>query len=287
MKKILYIIAASLFVFGSCDKIDESERFVENPQPPKTSQTVVKRMLIEDFTGQNCPNCPDGAELLENLQKSTYTNGEMIVVSMHAGGLANPNMLKNETAQSYMDALNLLYNPALSVDRVSSTDAGIALWTGMITSRASVSTPCDIKTYVYYDESKRLVNVVSEVNFVSDFSNGKLGVQHYLLRDSIVAPQSFPVIGYVFDYVHNHVFFGTLYNNIWGEELVGESDGSYRSGSSYMSKASDDFVLGNEKWGTKEPWDPAKVSIVSFVFKYTDDNEIGEVLQANKVKLLN
>lgn len=289
MKKILYFVAASLIVFSSCEKIDGDDRFIDNNQGSNQPSKVVKRMLVEDFTGQNCPNCPDGAAILEDLQKSTFTNGEMIVVAMHAGGLADSRFLKHETAQTYMDALNLKNNPALSVDRVSSTDVSITQWGAMITKRAGEATsPCDIETRLFYNPDTRTVNAVSDVKFVEDYNGGKLGVQHYLLRDSLVVFQS-TTHGMDNAYVHNHVFFGTLYKNIWGEELVGADGGVYKAGTVCTTKVSDDFVLGNEKWGKKEPWDPNKVYVVSFVFKYSDDeaNPIGEVIQATKVKLLN
>ena len=47
---------------AGCDSVDENDRYIE--MPPVESNRVV---LLEDFTGQYCVNCPDAHEVMEQL----------------------------------------------------------------------------------------------------------------------------------------------------------------------------------------------------------------------------
>ncbi len=51
--------------FTACDNIDEDDRFipVERPHSEKT-------VLIEEFTGARCVNCPDGAAVVAALHET-------------------------------------------------------------------------------------------------------------------------------------------------------------------------------------------------------------------------
>ena len=64
-----------------CDYIAEDERLIyEKPEP---AQRVV---LLEDFTGQRCSNCPTATAVIEQLHEAY---GEALVaVGIHCGPLA-------------------------------------------------------------------------------------------------------------------------------------------------------------------------------------------------------
>ena len=73
------IMLASLFLVGACDYIDEDDRFIY-VEPAN----VAKRVLIEDFTGQRCVNCPSATETIKQLQ-DTYGKENVIAVAIHSG----------------------------------------------------------------------------------------------------------------------------------------------------------------------------------------------------------
>ena len=76
---VLFSLIASAFV--ACDTIEENERYIE-----KEIVETKRNVLLEDFTGQNCPNCPQ-AHRVVNALKEQY--GESVVaVSIHAGHFA-------------------------------------------------------------------------------------------------------------------------------------------------------------------------------------------------------
>jgi len=87
MKKTLFIIC-SVTLIASCDYVNNP---VENvtPDPVDTSTGFVQRkVLLEDFTGQQCPGCPAAAIVANNL---IQLHGEkMVVVAIHAGFFAIP-----------------------------------------------------------------------------------------------------------------------------------------------------------------------------------------------------
>ena len=56
----------------SCSNISEEERLIEvQPSLPETPDvTVMRRVLIEDFTGQRCVNCPTATQTISDLQQA-------------------------------------------------------------------------------------------------------------------------------------------------------------------------------------------------------------------------
>ena len=101
MKKIKYIIATLfgilLFNITSCDII-EGPYLIDNNTNPVDTNTFVKKVLIEDFTGHRCPNCPAAAEELVSLQD--FYGDRVIGIAIHPSSPAfsTPSPL---TASSY------------------------------------------------------------------------------------------------------------------------------------------------------------------------------------------
>ena len=75
MKQIIFFL--SLITWVACSEIS-----------PIVSSLGDKKVLVEEFTGVRCVNCPAGAAELENL-KSIYGD-RLVVVSIHAGDFAPP-----------------------------------------------------------------------------------------------------------------------------------------------------------------------------------------------------
>ena len=274
-------LATAFIGLASCDDdFDGDNRYMTNPNPPQVDTTgYVKRVLVEDFTGQRCVNCPDAAQMLSGLKEETYGD-RMILVAMHAGGLSLGTPLHNDVAQIYMTALGMgANNPAISIDRVYNDDGVYSNWPNAIASRAAASTPCEVKPFVSMG-SDRSVSVLAQVSFSSAVSDS-IGVQHWLVEDSIVGFQ-ITHEGSNMEYVHNHVFRDCLYDDIWGMPMPTTDGGDYLAGQSYMSPATAGYIIPDD-------WDIDNLSIVSFVFRYSTDesNPIAEVLQANIIHLGN
>lgn len=273
MKKIIYLISVLCLFFYSCDKLEGDERFGDY-----NFEVGNKIILVEDFTGQKCVNCPGAALILSNLNKAAQ--GHLVIVSMHAGGFAYKTPLEHQTAVDYMNALGLKNNPSVSIDRQVNIDGAANTWSEPIIEKVKLNAVCDINTVLSYNASNRKLSAESDIEFV-DAVGERLGIQYYVLRDGVISFQLMSNGEAIYDYEHNHVFSGTLYTDKWGEALVGESDNTYKKGGIYKSKKTPEFELMSD-------WDPSKISVVSFVFRYSGNeaSPIGEVLQANIVKLV-
>ena len=66
---------------SSCSDLDEQERFVYIKPAD-----AARKVLIEDFTGQRCPNCPKATDEIHHLQE-TYGEDNIIAVGIHSGCL--------------------------------------------------------------------------------------------------------------------------------------------------------------------------------------------------------
>lgn len=81
MNKTLLALCSASLILASCGGVDDYDRFV-----PTTPVEVARTVLIEDFTGQNCVNCPAAHEVLDQLVAQYPSN--VIPVSIHAGHFA-------------------------------------------------------------------------------------------------------------------------------------------------------------------------------------------------------
>ena len=215
MKKLSIIIATAalmLFVMG-CDKID-----INNTHKPFEPIGGNKTVLIKDFTGARCVNCPEAAETAHELQ---HLLGEdrIFILSVHAGFLAQP---LGQFPDFITEEGTIWYNghdsnPLFTVDHVALTD-------GNTLSVEQIDTPVsdalaepqlfDIVIDNTYDEATRRLNVENSFRSLGD-GDGKYYATVCLVEDSIVGWQTVPG-GVDREYVFRNVFRGTL-NGAEGE----------------------------------------------------------------------
>ncbi len=100
MKKIFPLIVASVAMFlSSCANVDEGDRYI------KVESSDAKRaVLVEEFTGQKCINCPEAHEELTKIQKE-YGEDNVISVCIHASALAVA-PLKTSVGEEYFKHWN-------------------------------------------------------------------------------------------------------------------------------------------------------------------------------------
>jgi len=86
MKSTSYIIKSIVIVIGivtgtvlvpSCDIVEEPYLVPVGGNDTNTHDTNVRKVLLEDYTGQKCPNCPEAAEVAHSLLE---IYGEQVVV---------------------------------------------------------------------------------------------------------------------------------------------------------------------------------------------------------------
>ena len=243
MKKILSILAVSFLMMGmvACDIIDEQDYIKggnggttppEQPgdpgdpvDPGETSEfTTAKCVLLEDYTGVRCNNCPAAGEIALGIQKQ-YGHS-VVVLGVHSGFLSAPiggyPNFKTTEGDAWYNFFGFDSNPIGTVNR--KLNGGVYAfpsteWADAVATTLQEESAVGMASNVEYDEATRNLKVdVTSKALVELPDTYSLTV--CIMEDSIVGKQLLPESegGIVEDYVHRHVFRKTL-NGAWGEEL--------------------------------------------------------------------
>lgn len=269
MKKFLYIIGI-LATFASCNDLDDNERFtyVEPARPTQPDQPGLaeRYILLEDYTGQLCPNCPKAVPVIDQLHELYGDN--VIAVGIH-GGRCLDNVVSGveielgfatSESKAYYEAAGSPAQPSGRINR-KGTPATIDKWRTLADAEFSTMATFSLEITTNYEAPGRTATVNVEAKGLSGSNTGKL--QLWIVEDNIVAPQSQPDGSMTVEYIHNHVFRASV-NGTWGEDFaIAENETK-----TYTATAT-----------LKSYWKPENISIVAFVY-----NDSG-VLQAAKAKL--
>jgi len=187
-----------------------------------------KTVLIKDFTGARCVNCPAAAEYAHNLQHQ-LDEDHIFIMSVHAGYLAQPigsfpNFLTEEGTEWYN---NHDSNPLFAVDHVALMD-GNTFNEGQIDAPVAAALEeeqtFEIVVDRQFDEASRQLQVNVKVIALADL-DGEFYITACLVEDHITGWQTTPA-GVDKEYDFRNVFRGTL-NGAYGQELEGPGVYSY------------------------------------------------------------
>lgn len=213
MRSLKSIYGLMMFLLCSCSHIDESERFLSVDMAQ-----VVRSVLIEDFTGQRCLNCPNGASTIARLQEQ-YGEDHVIAVGIHSGPLA---VFPRDGFIGLRTTLGDIYYDYWAVEEEPS--ALINRRGGVVTLnqwQSRVHEELQLQSAISFEVNSQLLEdgaVDVNVTAVSSAAyNGKL--QLWLTESEIVAPQMMPDGTVRNDYVHQHVLRAAV-NGDWGEDVA-------------------------------------------------------------------
>ena len=199
---------------------EEPEQPGDEPEQPGDF-TTAKCVLLEDYIGVRCNNCPAAGEIALDIQKQYGHN--VVVLGVHAGFLSKPlggfpDFTTPEGTEWY-SFFGFDCNPVGTVNRKN--DGGFyayssAGWTDAVVSALQEEATVAMTSNVEYDEASRNLKVdISSKALVELPDIYTLTV--CIMEDSIVGRQLLPT-GNDDNYVHRYVFRKTL-NGTWGEEL--------------------------------------------------------------------
>lgn len=257
---VLFALAA----LSACDEVDEADRFVQLP----TIESK-RNVLIEEFTGQGCTNCPDAHRGLAAL---TEQYGEQLIsVSIHAGAmsLAEDNGteyvgLKNDEGQEYANRwgdLDKVGYPCAVFDRSSEVSLFFSgKWPELIRKELEKPTSLSINLEAHYNNDSTQMEITALMLPETD-ANAKL--QLWVVEDNISAFQ-IDNGKVIHDYKHNHVFRSSA-NGTWGEDIALKSN-IYSTATATVD--------------VKENWNVRNLAVVAFVY-----NDKDGVMQAAECKL--
>ncbi|HMU68488.1 MAG TPA: Omp28-related outer membrane protein [Chitinophagales bacterium] len=276
---LMLSVALLPFAFSSCDEVGptidltdtEYETGVGTPETPQN-----KVVLIEDFTGAACPNCPD-AHIAISDAISAHP-GRVTAIAEY-NYFADPLYIEQNltTTESYQldDYMGPVVGwPASFIDRtdfeadgyIPEVPANIASY---VNDQLALSSPCNIEITPTFDAATRNLHVLVKVAYTSDVTN----VNHLsvaLVESGIIAAQiDDNVGGEVEDYVHNHVLrkFLSFY---LGEALPEENV----AGRWYTFEY--DYTL-------PDTWNADNMAVIGFVHNFETENKT--VIQAAEADL--
>ena len=127
MKRIIPLLIAYVAIFfSSCANVDEGDRYI------KVESSEAKRaVLVEEFTGQKCINCPEAHEQLAQIQKE-YGEDKVIAVCIHASALSVA-PLKTQVGEEYYKHSKGDGVPGAVINR-SGRMLQVSAWAGVINS---------------------------------------------------------------------------------------------------------------------------------------------------------
>lgn len=224
MKTIRYIggfiLAGVLLALVSCDKIKDNERLIDQGVVKIESARCV---LLEDYTGVRCVNCPTAAAEIKQLQ-AAYGNN-LVVVGLYPKnplGLTLPFSgdvdLRTEAAQTYASAFQIEEYPKGMVNRKEVL--GWQAWGGAI-QEVLDDTASD---YVNLTASAKLNGTNIQVNINGNFkkdypAEGDINVIVMIVEDDITATQKTNA-GDNKEYIHSHVLRAVISDDVWGDKIL-------------------------------------------------------------------
>ena len=214
MSRLLLPLLALLLLVG-CDAVERPDRWREDPAPIVPRRNV----LLVDFTGQRCSNCPAAADLLHSLTAGP-AGSRIIAVSVHGGALAlstdaSPRGLAGPDARRLTDEARVNSWPQGTVDRpVGGTLLRPSAWNAALAEHLALAADADAAAQqslvadAHVALATRTLSYTLRPRHLTDAA-GQADAETYLhlwlVEDSITAPQTLADGTERADYLHRHV----------------------------------------------------------------------------------
>jgi thiol-disulfide isomerase/thioredoxin len=287
MKLLKYLSVCVLITIIACDKVKKpivpKEEAVGTNFITKSNASVsnFRKVLLEDYTGHQCGNCPAAAIVANDLY--AQNNGSVVVLAVHAGFFSKTNSnyptsyttsVGNDWDGSTGFGISSAGNPNGMINRKNFPgDGRIQKETKWATSVATaLAEPFMIKLDLTtnYDPTARALNTDIKGTFKANYTNStKLSIVFY--EDSVIGPQK--------DYSQNpdkvpnykfeHMLRGSI-NGSWGVD--------FKAGPIAIN---DTARISYKNFPLDAKFNDKHVAVVAFVY----DAVTREVLQVEKVKI--
>lgn len=260
MKKIFYIANIILVssIFTACDKVEQPIKpsidldtalytdgnWEDYPMPTFEANTNINRnIVLEDYTGHKCPNCPAAATIAEEIEENNPDR--VFVVSIHTGPGGSGNFQK--TANDCGEATNpndkycrdfttpegneygatfqsfgFIGNPFGNISRFTFPNAMFQFHTSWVEKTNELLTANNLVVNLqaknnFYDASNGGF-VHLEIEFLNDLP-GNYNVVTYVIQNEIIDWQD-DLGTDVSDYHHHNVLLGCIDGLAWGQNIA-------------------------------------------------------------------
>lgn len=287
------------FAIVSCDEIedpyaDRDDIIYETGDPlyndtvyNDTSQTT-RRILIEDFTGHKCPNCPAAAESATQLM--TDNPNDVVAVAIHNSGAFSevdlpdyPADFETETGEKLRNHFQIGSFPNGLINRTEwngSYIVGHQLWENQINTLTQdpsyMAQRFRVKLMNIYNSDTRILRVIPDIEVVQN-QTGNFYFVIYITESHIVSGQIDNRLSpsYVPDYENNHVLRTGFPQDGDGRLIFTNPN----IGEQYIvaEDSEDEYRLVID-----ESWNAENLEVICFIVN--DDTE--EIMQVEEMHLL-
>lgn len=274
MKNIIYsLFAICYLLLNNCTEIPPDINPID---PNPGSGNVQRSVLVEEYTGVRCVNCPAGSEALQAL--SNIYGDRLAIISLHAGFFAPP-YAESKYDFRTPDGDNLLNYlgsplgyPAAVVDRrlfdgEARLQLGQSQWAGYIAQEIAEVPKVKIELQQNYNDTNRQLDLTVNLQILESLEDKDVRLSVALTEDDIEDVQLTPT-GKQADYKHKHVLRAMLSN----------FDGNPLS----ESLTSNIKVARNFTYTLPAEWNADHCKLIAFVHLGGDKKDI---LQVAQVKL--
>jgi len=188
------LLALSVSTILGCDyvKVPLGDDGVTSPPPTNTFRNV----LVEDFTGQECGNCPSAAHKISQLEDVYHD--QMIPVGIHAGWQAsygNPHLpnLSCEDAEDFITSydVDIAGKPGLMVNR-QECDGDLLIGFGglpsCVESQKELLRVIELTGTASFDAGNSEISITVNTKALTPL-DGDHQIVVYLMEDHVIAPQ--------------------------------------------------------------------------------------------------
>ncbi len=278
MKRLIFSIALFSF-FISCEEIPPLVTGSMGPVEPPAVSEQKRQVLVEEFTGVRCVNCPAGSAIIEDLLVAN--SPQLIAVSIHAGDFSIPysQSLYDFTTTEGSSILSYVGEPfgyptavvnRKKFDGEFDLQLGQAQWAGFVLQEKAPDPVVKIDIEPSFDAASRDLQVkvklfvqeeIAEPDVRLSIMITESGIQDYQLTPASPDPKP--------DYVHKHVLRGMLtpYDGVPLTETL--------SAGAVVSKTFD-YVL-------PAGWKEENCKVIAFI---SLAGEKKDVLQAHEVEVI-
>lgn len=270
-------------VLGSCDYVKDAR----DPSAPPVQGN--RKVLIEDYTGHKCGNCPAAADTLSYI-KNKYP-GKIIPMAIHAGFFATtspgsyPTDLRNSVSDAYDNqfGISLAGNPNGLVNRgnygTGNFIKAFTTWEGAAYQMLSSPAKFGLKIRNTFNATNNSLNTSVVVTSLG-YNTGMYKLVVLLTEDSIVGEQldyRLPSGSQVIpNYKFEHVLRDAI-NSTWGDAVFAGTG----------AVPNDSVVKTYNNYTISSAYRARKCHVVAYVYDASSSSPTYyEVLQAEEEKVV-
>lgn len=302
MKNSIGFILGLIIVISSCDIVtDPYSEGGGGPGDEQYNDTVYndttvnrRRILLEEFTGHKCPNCPEGADIATQLKVdhpedfvsvALHNSGSFSEVDLSNASHPYPSDFQTETGEILRLKYKFSSFPGGMLNRTEingSAKVPYRSWkqeVNVLIANADYMKPqfrIQLENIFNSKIGDRSLRIRYKATALLNIS-GNIAIACYVLESKIIAPQVDNRLAesYVPDYEHNHVLRIGFPGNGSGKTLfTNPSAGDVAE----VISENDEISIG-----LNDDWKPENMTVIVFLF----NSDTREILHVEETHLTN